>query len=664
MSTSKSNNGVAPNPSRWLEPQFVEAESNAVEIESPNCAWALLCPNSRFAFSGECTVDVMQGQILVNGFKLSASSRGNTPRGSRSSTPSTNKSSVLLTSTRTSPLVTIYTTQDAEDSTVSHGKESFSADESDPVRTKAKAIAKAHAKAKAKGKSQSIRLPAELEGAIFLFATERKLSSISMVTAIRLRPACTPIRKFLSSFRQFRDIYGRGLGEQFQKRRRLSQTAIDLEAEREEDPIDSIRVFRELDPCGDTPFLVPPEWLNILAKLQSIITSTSRRQQQTTDDAQPLPPTPPVIMVVGGKNTGKSSAVQWTINRLLQTNEEVAVLDADIGQAEFTPAGQVSLSVVTEPVFGSAYTHLKTPLFARFVGANTPLQDPRGFLQSVFTMFDKYILACSTRSTPLPLVINSQGWVKGLGFLLLLDMIRYISPSVIFNIEAESAGRNIGTLSPLPTNSVYIGDAPSPSPFHRQIFTPLAAPHIFCVKTVADLSKTSLMDAKGLRAISLMIYLCNTGRASLLPVSMQLPYAVPWKSVSTQFIANDVAPNEMLRVLDASVVALLGKIDDPSEETSEDEGLQIERNLLGYAIIRAIDVKNQTFFVNTPVSPSLLPEVEVMMKGDGEVPSVMLIQGNHKSAPYLTYEFSSTQVTGGKVRKTRTNLVRKRKTAD
>ncbi len=37
-------------------------------------------------------------------------------------------------------------------------------------------------------------------------------------------------------------------------------------------------------------------------------------------------------------------------------------LDTDLGQPEFTPAGLVSLHVISSPVFGPSFMHLASPL--------------------------------------------------------------------------------------------------------------------------------------------------------------------------------------------------------------------------------------------------------------------------------------------------------------
>ena len=38
---------------------------------------------------------------------------------------------------------------------------------------------------------------------------------------------------------------------------------------------------------------------------------------------------------------------------------------------------------------------------------------------------------------PVPLVINTQGWVKGLGVPILMELIKYTSPSVLAQIQSD-----------------------------------------------------------------------------------------------------------------------------------------------------------------------------------------------------------------------------------
>eukprot|EP00833_Pecoramyces_ruminatium_P006163 jgi/Orpsp1_1/1180195/evm.model.c7180000072476.2 len=59
---------------------------------------------------------------------------------------------------------------------------------------------------------------------------------------------------------------------------------------------------------------------------------------------------PPIIAITGSKNMGKSTFSRYMVNSLLNCCNEVAYLECDIGQSEFTPSGMVSLNVISSPL--------------------------------------------------------------------------------------------------------------------------------------------------------------------------------------------------------------------------------------------------------------------------------------------------------------------------
>jgi polynucleotide 5'-hydroxyl-kinase GRC3/NOL9 len=71
---------------------------------------------------------------------------------------------------------------------------------------------------------------------------------------------------------------------------------------------------------------------------------------------------PQHLAIYGGKGVGKSTLSCWSVNRILEFVPEVLYIDLDPGQAEFTPPGLISLVLVTEPLVGPNFTHLKQPL--------------------------------------------------------------------------------------------------------------------------------------------------------------------------------------------------------------------------------------------------------------------------------------------------------------
>lgn len=68
----------------------------------------------------------------------------------------------------------------------------------------------------------------------------------------------------------------------------------------------------------------------------------------------------------GGKGAGKSTYVRYQVNKLL-AHGPVLVVDLDPGQSLFTVAGSVSATVVTAPLLGPSFTHLRKPELLVFI---------------------------------------------------------------------------------------------------------------------------------------------------------------------------------------------------------------------------------------------------------------------------------------------------------
>ena len=55
---------------------------------------------------------------------------------------------------------------------------------------------------------------------------------------------------------------------------------------------------------------------------------------------------------------------------------------------------------------------------------------------------------CRAKGAPIPLIVSTMGWVKGLGVPLLFDIIRYAAPLMVADLRLMSApGRNLVPIS-------------------------------------------------------------------------------------------------------------------------------------------------------------------------------------------------------------------------
>ncbi|KAK3211211.1 hypothetical protein Dsin_015917 [Dipteronia sinensis] len=156
---------------------------------------------------------------------------------------------------------------------------------------------------------------------------------------------------------------------------------------------------------------------------------------------------PPIALICGAKNYGKTTFSRHLVNILLQRYRKIAHLDADVGQPEFTAPGFLSLTVVDKPTPG-----ILIFIFCRsfYFGDVSSKRDPTTYLKYIFTLYDYYrkeYCMLNNSESPgrieLPLVVNTPGWVKGMGYDILVDILRYITPTNVVKINISFGKKNL-----------------------------------------------------------------------------------------------------------------------------------------------------------------------------------------------------------------------------
>jgi polynucleotide 5'-hydroxyl-kinase GRC3/NOL9 len=140
-----------------------------------------------------------------------------------------------------------------------------------------------------------------------------------------------------------------------------------------------------------------------------------------------------VVLVCGPKGSGKSSFAKYLLNMFLtmprssnELSQDVAFLDLDPGQPEYSPPGDISLMSLEEPNLGPAYTH---PAFfhgprnkvvrAHHIGNITPADDSEHYLACAKDLFARHV-------TSKPLIVNSCGWTQGTGVEIIQELLRSV----------------------------------------------------------------------------------------------------------------------------------------------------------------------------------------------------------------------------------------------
>ncbi|KAI9015863.1 Pre-mRNA cleavage complex II protein Clp1-domain-containing protein [Phycomyces nitens] len=402
---------------------------------------------------------------------------------------------------------------------------------------------------------------------------------------------------------------------------------------------------------------------------------------------------PIISLVCGSKNLGKSSLSRHLVNRLLNSYKQVAFIEADVGQTEFTPPGMVSLHILSSPILGPPFTHQNIrPVRSFFIGSASAQKDPSYYLECLEELMSTWQFECTNTVDddfePIPLVFNTHGWIKGLGYDLLLSIIKKVQPTDVFAFYSRQ-NSNAHNLPPTFANSVsMICDAGAPVMRHVQ-------------GTTMNGTLSDRYDASSLRALSMISYFHKSPSSKISPhqpiwnFGKRLVECVPWtldwrhlKGVWVLF--EEVATRQLLYSLNGSVVGLIGDVVDykPVESQSSPTATQ-EQSLVppayfdclnyppppptkttchGLAIIRAIDPSKHAFLLLTPLPLETLKLVSGIVKGDLELPMQCMLDEKMASGPgicgvpwnmtpYVTTE--AKEGAGGDSLRVRRNLMRR-----
>lgn len=210
-------------------------------------------------------------------------------------------------------------------------------------------------------------------------------------------------------------------------------------------------------------------WPSITARFLSTATSMNAGAQKPTQ-------APPAFFVMGAKGVGKSTCCRFIINKLLNDCSEVCLLETDIGQPELSPPGLVSLHRLRKPLLQVPHAEQNAHecIVAFFAGAVTPSVNPALYVKCVKSAYDAYLQLYraakqSGRSAP-PLVINSHGWVNGLGLELTRTIIKLTEPLLLLRLRhaaprdaqaaAQAKSSEHGALRQIDEDGLGVADSP------------------------------------------------------------------------------------------------------------------------------------------------------------------------------------------------------------
>lgn len=356
-------------------------------------------------------------------------------------------------------------------------------------------------------------------------------------------------------------------------------------------------------------------------------------------------PCAPVVVIAGPKGVGKSTFSRYLVNTLLNTCSSVAYLDSDCGQPECTPPGLVSLLHITTPLFGPPHMHLRRPVSSYFIGETSPANEPDKYLDCLTSLLRHPLLTQNAKL--LPLVVNTHGWVKGVGFDVLCQLLHSLPTMTHFvQLALPNASKN------LPNGTFW---DPSSAPVHMWTLPPgstVRLPESGAIDNatipITPVEQRELMwHAWAGQCIGSQVDDVAGALAALQP------YEVALEDVQIEILSDEALPShEVCRALNASIVGLCGPLGRASSTAK-----RFYRECFGLAIVRSVDTNSRKLLLLTPVKEEELDKVAALQLGRLELP-VSLLQNGKLATPYLS--MFALSAPGASSRRSRGNLSRSR----
>ena len=362
-----------------------------------------------------------------------------------------------------------------------------------------------------------------------------------------------------------------------------------------------------------------------------------------------------------------------TSPRKAQKPSGVAILDLDPGQPEYSVPGQVSLVHIQEPNFGPPFSHPMPDgnsriLRAHSIAANTPSMDPSLYMACVLDLFAHYrhLLAALPNS---PLIINTPGWVLGTGLEILVDLIANIRPTEVIYMSQEGplevveSLRDAAKTTPVLTLPSQVSKYVTKTAAHLRTMQAMSYFHIdpsngkyltWQSQPLSSVPPWEIMySGEKAGILGIMCYgeqpppdlLLESINGSILAVVViDNIAAIPgWKTDEQDTMDEDANPNSLdpysvdpedteLRALDdASLhphhLAKPILVRTPTEDLpyfNPANAICVDPNhshCIGLALVRGIDVPRRQLQIITPISSSVIEEINETGK------SIVLVSG-------------------------------------
>lgn len=172
-----------------------------------------------------------------------------------------------------------------------------------------------------------------------------------------------------------------------------------------------------------------------------VVLGENAEAQELTEDTVPtswrksvdevLALRPCIVMVIGDVDCGKTTFCTFLTNKALAKTRPIAIIDADIGQADIGSPTTIGLGIVKEPITDLFTVKARN---AHFVGVTSPSEAADKVIQGLITL--------KREATDLGvnfIIINTDGWIQGdEAKSYKVTIARTLKPTIIIGIQRET----------------------------------------------------------------------------------------------------------------------------------------------------------------------------------------------------------------------------------
>lgn len=364
------------------------------------------------------------------------------------------------------------------------------------------------------------------------------------------------------------------------------------------------------------------------------------------------------IMAIGAKSSGKSTFNRLLCNTLSSHSgvSKVAYLDLDPGQPEFGPLGQLSLVEVEAPLLGPSFTHVATPTSTRHrllrshtIAAASFKDDPEHYLKCINDLL-KHI------SPHQPLVVNTCGWISGVGAHILMKLAVLIGVTDLVVLEPIDSALVGGLKTAMPKVVFHLLPRQPPKPpsrspaelrnmqmmayFHQTFSANMSMPKWF--DTRVDKLRPWIVDYDGLNAgIYAIAFYGQAPKPTFLAEVLD-------GSIAALVILDKDGEDDIPRATPSSTRCSDDKENAPILRTAEGlpyfplehEGSQPldpgNSECAGLVLVRTIDVERRQLHLITPMPEEqiarLIRKQVALVRGGYDTPEWAYLEALHQGA--------------------------------